>query len=78
MRFNSAWGSEYGLGGFACLGDRFCAAALLYRPHRDGFWLESADSFGCLPVAVKSSFSGGFMGYRIFFSFIASRFAVVM
>jgi hypothetical protein len=57
VRFNSAWGSEYGLGGFACLGDRFCAAALLYRPHRDGFWLESADSFGCLPL--KSSFSGG-------------------
>jgi hypothetical protein len=60
VRFNSAWGSEYGLGGFACLGDRFCAAALLYRPHRDGFWLESADSFGCLPV--KSSFSGGIYG----------------
>lgn len=28
-----------------------------YTDHRDGFWLESADSFGCLPL--KSSFSGG-------------------
>jgi len=69
VRFNSAWDRSFL--GFACLGDKFCGAALLYRPERRFFsWSLETLLVVYYLRSAKSAFSGDLRGSRGFSFFL--------